>query len=311
MMTTNDLEFVILAAGKSTRNYPHSKGISHKCLMPFGSVKIIDFIMAELLYAGAKHITIVVSDEKAKEAFELAFAREKNIEEKFERSGNVIGLNLLKKVYIPNDVEIKYVIQKEPKGLGHAIGLANKLAGVRHLVVRLPDDIVISTFPDENVFKNSLIVACVNEYIKGDGGNMFITRQVEDPSRWGIIENGVFIEKPKESQSKEAFNTMAIFDKKVAARLEEVATLIDTMGTEEYNMWERQGKEIHFDKYLNDEVLKDKALMHIRTFVKRETDKYLDCGTIKGYEEALVYTLLKLSVFKDGNQKIAKEILKI
>ena len=26
MLTTNDLEFVILAAGKSTRNYPHSKG---------------------------------------------------------------------------------------------------------------------------------------------------------------------------------------------------------------------------------------------------------------------------------------------
>jgi len=37
----------------------------------------------------------------------------------------------------------------------------------------------------------------------------------------------------------------------------------------------------------------------------------LDCGTIKGYEEALIYTLLKLSVFKDGNQGIAKEILKI
>ena len=27
----------------------------------------------------------------------------------------------------------------------HAIGLANKLAGGRHLVVRLPDDIIIST----------------------------------------------------------------------------------------------------------------------------------------------------------------------
>lgn len=50
--------------------------------MPFGSVKIIDYIMAELLFVGAKHVTIVVSDEKAKEAFELAFAREKKNREK-------------------------------------------------------------------------------------------------------------------------------------------------------------------------------------------------------------------------------------
>ena len=279
--------------------------------MPFGSVKIIDYIMAELLFVGAKHVTIVVSDEKAKEAFELAFAREKNVEEKFEKNGNKIGLELLKKVYIPDDVEIKYVIQKEPKGLGHAIGLANKLAGGRHLVVRLPDDIIISTIDNENVFKNSLIVNCINEYIKGDGGNMFITRKVEDPSRWGIIENGVFVEKPKESVSKEAFNTMAIFDKKVGKRLEEVASLIDTVGTDEYNMWESQGTEIHFNKYLNDEVVKDKENMKIRTFPKRDSDRYLDCGTIKGYEEALVYTLLNLSLFKDNNKATAKDILKV
>ena len=43
----------------------------------------------------------------------------------------------------------------------HAIGLANKLAGGRHLVVRLPDDIIISTLDNENVFKNSLIVNCI------------------------------------------------------------------------------------------------------------------------------------------------------
>ena len=29
-----NIEFVVACAGKSTRNYPHSKGIAHKCLMP-------------------------------------------------------------------------------------------------------------------------------------------------------------------------------------------------------------------------------------------------------------------------------------
>ncbi len=46
-MTPENLEFVVLAAGKSTRNYPHSKGIPHKSLVPFGSrkVKSITFLV--------------------------------------------------------------------------------------------------------------------------------------------------------------------------------------------------------------------------------------------------------------------------
>ena len=68
-MSPENLEFVILAAGKSTRNYPHSKGIPHKSLVPFGSRKIIDFIMSQIILAGGKHITIVVADDAAIEAF--------------------------------------------------------------------------------------------------------------------------------------------------------------------------------------------------------------------------------------------------
>ncbi len=311
MLTANDLEFVILAAGKSTRNYPHSKGIPHKSLIPLGSRKVIDHIIREMINAGAKHITIVCSDEKAKEAFELCFTKEPKIEEKFKKKGNIIGLELLQSVYIPDDVEIKYVIQKEPKGLGHAIGLANKVACGRHLVVRVPDDIVI---PDHSIsdeyLRKPVVCRCVEKYIKdGIGGNMFITRHVEDPSRWGIIDDGIFKEKPKECKSNEAFQTLAIFDAKVGKRLEEVANLVDTEGTEEYNLWNKEGTEIHFDKYLNEEVKKDPEKMKIRTFPIAKTDTYLDCGTLQGYEEALLYTLLKESVFKEHNKKIAEMLL--
>ena len=55
MLTSNDLEFIILAAGKSTRNYPHSKGIPHKSLIPLGSRKVIDHIIRELISSGAKY----------------------------------------------------------------------------------------------------------------------------------------------------------------------------------------------------------------------------------------------------------------
>ena len=168
MLTANDLEFVILAAGKSTRNYPHSKGIPHKSLIPLGSRKVIDHIITEMIKSGAKHITIVCSDEKAKEAFELCFTKEQKIEDKFKKSGNIIGLELLQSVYVPEDVEIKYVIQHEPKGLGHAIGLANKVAGGRHLVVRMPDDIVIPNHCARDAeLRKPVVQRCIEKYRYG------------------------------------------------------------------------------------------------------------------------------------------------
>ena len=311
MLTADDLEFVILAAGKSTRNYPHSKGIPHKSLIPLGSRKVIDHIIKEMINSGAKHITIVCSDEKAKEAFELCFTKEKNIEDKFKKSGNIIGLELLQSLYIPDNIEIKYVIQKEPKGLGHAIGLANMVANGRHLVIRVPDDIVIPNHCAKNPeLRKPVVQRCIEKYIAdGIGGNMFVTRHVNDPSRWGIIDEGIFKEKPKESKSNEAFQTLAILDAKIGKRLEEVAKHVDTKGTEEYNLWETEGKEIHFDKYLNEEVKKDPEKMSIRTFPIAKTDTYLDCGTLQGYEEALLYTLLKESVFKERNKKTAEILL--
>ncbi len=309
MLTTNDLEFIILAAGKSTRNYPHSKGIPHKSLIPFGSRKVIDHIIKELISSGAKHITIVCSDEKAKEAFQLCFTKEKNIEEKFKKNGNIIGLELLQSLYIPEDVEIKYVIQSTPKGLGHAIGLANKVADGRHLVVRVPDDIIITT-NTMNKENKSTVQRCVEKYISENiGGNMFITREVKDPSRWGIIDEGIFKEKPTNAKSNEAFHTMAIFDKEIGKKLEEAANKIDTEGTPEYNLWDKDGQEIHFDKYLNEEVKKNPNVMSIRTYPISKSDIYLDCGTLKGYEEALIYTLLKESVHKENNKKTAQILL--
>ena len=311
MLTSNDLEFIILAAGKSTRNYPHSKGIPHKSLIPLGSRKVIDHIIRELISSGAKHITIVCSDIKAKEAFELCFTKEQKIEDKFKKNGNIIGLELLQSLYVPDDVDIKYVIQKEPKGLGHAIGLANKVADGRHLVVRVPDDIILPNHCiNDAELRKPAVRRCIEKYIKdGVGGNMFITRHVQDPSRWGIIDDGIFKEKPSESKSDEAFHTLAILDKKVAKRLQEVAERIDTVGTEEYNLWEKEGKEIHFDKYLNEEVKKDTEHMAIRTYPIAKTDTYLDCGTLQGYEEALLYTLLKESVFKEKNKEVAQILL--
>ena len=40
-----------------------------------------------------------------------------------------------------------------------------------------------------------------------------------------------------------------------------------------------------------------------------DTDMYLDCGTIEGYEKALLYTLLTESEFEDDNLDFIKPIV--
>jgi UTP-glucose-1-phosphate uridylyltransferase len=309
-MSPDDLEFVILAAGRSTRNYPHSKGIPHKALVPFGSIKVIDHIIKEPLCAGLRNITIVVSDESSKEAFESCFKPEPKIEEKFRKSGNTLSLELLQSLYMPDGVDIKYVIQDEPKGLAHAVGLAAKASGGRHLVVRLPDDMVIT---DRRAVgpraQKSFVERVIERYVAdGIGGNMLATRHVDDPARWGIIENGIFREKPRESSSHEASHTLLIFDRAVAKRLEAAAEAADTPGAPEYGAWRNEGRELHYGDYINEMVKADPA-MAIRAYPLSETDIYLDCGTLQGYEEASLYMLLRASAFRKKHRETARRLL--
>ncbi|MEE3003212.1 MAG: sugar phosphate nucleotidyltransferase [Pseudomonadota bacterium] len=296
-MQREELEFIILAAGKSTRNFPHSKGIPHKSLVPFGSRKIIDHLMSEIISAGGKYITIVVSDDNAKKAFQECFKREEIVENKFKKSNNQIGLELLQSIYIPKDVNIKYVIQKEPKGLAHAIGLAAQEIKNRNLAIMLPDDIIITN-------DGISVVKKVVEKYKNDGskGNLFLTRKVNDISRWGIVENGKLIEKPKTSNSKEAAIMLFILDKVVGTRLIKAAINADTPGTYEYEKWQNQ-EEIHHSRYLNEESTKDPESMAIRTFKICDEDIFLDCGTLEGYEKALLYTLTTTSFFREENRE--------
>jgi UTP-glucose-1-phosphate uridylyltransferase len=297
------MEFVILAAGKSTRNYPHSKGLPHKSLMPLGSVKFIDRIMKEPIAAGIRHVTIVVADKNAKEAFEACFTREKNIEEKFAKSGNVVALELLQSLYIPDDMDIKYVIQKEPKGLAHATGLAARIAPGRHLAIRMPDDVIISRHVRRE--KEPFVASVLKKYMRdGIGGNLFVTRRVPDPKRWGIIEDGKFYEKPQESKSCEAAQCLWIFDRSFAALLAEKAKAADTKGTPEYAA-AASGREIHHADFLND-FISEHPDMAIRTYPLGRDEIYLDGGTIQGYEEAMIYALLHESKFARHNRKVAK-----
>jgi UTP-glucose-1-phosphate uridylyltransferase len=306
---TGGLEFVILAAGKSTRSYPHAKGLPHKSLVPFGSRKVIDHIMGQVIKAGGRHITIVVADDLAADAFKRCFTREPEIESKFAKKGNLVGLGLLQSLYVPENIDIKYVVQKEPRGTGHAAGLAYE--GIkdtgRAMVMIWPDDIILADkcarYADD---REPIYKRAVEKYItEGGRGNIVITRYVKDPSRWGIIEDGYYVEKPEQSRSHDAAQGFCIFDPAVCKEI-----LKDTHRLDKgEDLPGLAGGEMTFIPALNRVIDRDPAAMKIRTVPMAPTDIYFDCGSIEGYEKALLYTLLTESEFNGDNLKFIEAVL--
>ena len=304
-MTTDNLEFVILAAGKGTRNYPHSKGIPHKSLVPFGSQKVIDFLVKDIIAAGGKHITIVCSDESAKKAFQSCFTHEKDVEAKFEKKGNTLELELLKSLYLPDYIDLKYVIQPKALGTGHAIGLVHQSIADKHrnIVMLWGDDIVLPDYVanDYKTKPKTILMRAVDRYLSdGYGGNLIATRKVKDPSRWGIIENGIYIEKPKKSKSNEAAFCFVIFDYRVTEKLAHDVVLIDS-GKDPVYKDGLVGGEYIFIPALNATVLEDRRKQYLRTVKMKSDEIYLDCGSLAGYEQALIYSLLTSSAYAKEN----------
>ena len=291
-----DLQFIVLLSGKSTRNYPHSKGLPHKAILPLGDFHCIDFIMKDIYNAGGRNITFVVPNNEIKKSFEQCFVREPEIEEKFKKKNDQTKLDLLNSVYLPTDVNLNFVIQKEPLGTGHAVAIsANENEPVAMI---LPDDIIIST---ENKHPYS---RAVEEFHKTNKGNVIVARPVEDPSRWGIIEDGFYVEKPKESKSNLSGLAMVIFDKNAVKNLITAVKKMSKGETPE-GMY---GTELAWANAINIEAKKDSA-QKIRPISFQKNDVYLDCGTIEGYEKSLLYTLINNSKFKEENRKFIKKVL--
>jgi len=307
-LNADRLEFVILAAGKSTRNYPQSKGLPHKSLAPFGSRKVIDHIMGQIIKAGGRHVTFVISDKSTQDAFEACFRREPSIEEKFARKGDMVALELLKSTYVPDDMEIKYVYQAEPKGTGHATALAYESIREtgRNIVMIWPDDIFLADkYALFEADREPIYRRAVHKYIsEGCRGNLAITNYVRDPSRWGVVSDGRYVEKPDTLVSHDAAKGFIIFDRAVCEEL-----LKDKGRMEAGEKVELHSGELTFIPALNRVIGKDPRSMRIRVIRTEPTDIYFDCGTINGYEQALIYTLLSESRFSRDNLRFVKKVI--
>ena len=132
---------IIPAAGLGTRFLPATKAMP-KEMLPIVDKPTIQYIVEEAIESGIEDIIIVTGKGKRsiEDHFDHAYELENNLMEKGK-------FDLLEKVIAPSKVDIHYIRQKEPKGLGHAVWCARNFIGDEPFAVLLGDDIVQSKKP--------------------------------------------------------------------------------------------------------------------------------------------------------------------
>ncbi len=128
---------VIPAAGLGTRFLPATKAMP-KEMLPIVDKPTIQYIVEEAIASGIEEILIITG--KSKRAIEDHFDRSVELEIELEKKHNTELLELVRG--ISDMVDIHYIRQKNPSGLGHAIYCARTFVGDEPFAVLLGDDVV-------------------------------------------------------------------------------------------------------------------------------------------------------------------------
>ncbi|HEX7065266.1 MAG TPA: UTP--glucose-1-phosphate uridylyltransferase GalU [Bacillales bacterium] len=128
---------VIPAAGLGTRFLPATKA-QPKEMLPIVDKPTIQYIVEEAVASGIEDVLIITG--RGKRAIEDHFDRMAELEQQLEKKNKMDLLEMVQKSN--NMVDIHYIRQKTPAGLGHAVYCARKFIGNEPFAVLLGDDIV-------------------------------------------------------------------------------------------------------------------------------------------------------------------------
>ncbi|WP_342572857.1 UTP--glucose-1-phosphate uridylyltransferase GalU [Paenibacillus sp. FSL R5-0749] len=168
---------VIPAAGLGTRFLPATKA-QPKEMLPIVDKPAIQYIVEEAVQSGIENILIVTG--RNKKSIEDHFDKSVELEHSLYAKGKQ---SLLEEVQAISEMaNIHFIRQKEPLGLGHAIGCARQFVGDDAFAVLLGDDIMVSDPP--------ALAQMVHLYEK-TGSQIIGVRQVDaaNVSKYGIIDS--------------------------------------------------------------------------------------------------------------------------
>ncbi|MCI1985010.1 MAG: UTP--glucose-1-phosphate uridylyltransferase GalU [Lactobacillus sp.] len=168
---------VIPAAGLGTRFLPATKALA-KEMLPIVDKPTIQFIVEEAKASGIEDILIV--EGKQKRSIEDHFDSAPELEQNLESKGKT---KLLQLVHDTTDIGVNlfFVRQPYPNGLGDAVRLAKSFIADEPFVVMLGDDLMQDEVP--------LTQQLINEYDRTHSSILAVKRVPhEDVSAYGVID---------------------------------------------------------------------------------------------------------------------------
>ncbi|WP_080843973.1 UTP--glucose-1-phosphate uridylyltransferase GalU [Cytobacillus gottheilii] len=190
---------VIPAAGLGTRFLPATKA-QPKEMLPIVDKPTIQYIIEEAVESGIEDIIIVTG--RNKRAIEDHFDFSIELEMELEEKGKDELLSMVKK--ISSMVNIHYIRQKKPLGLGHAVYCARRFIGNEPFAVLLGDDIVNSEVPCLkqliNVY-NKYETSVIGTKIMSDSElhKYGVIQPVAQDQQLNLVEVKDMVEKPREN----------------------------------------------------------------------------------------------------------------
>ena len=289
-MTTKVTKAIFPIAGMGTRFLPATKAIPKEMLTVLDK-PVLEWAVIEAAKSGIEQMIFVTSSRKS------------SIMEHFDKS--VLLEDVLKKKKKIKELEsiniqhslgsFSFVLQSEPKGLGHAVLCASKLINKNeNFVVILPDDIIMSKIP---ITKQLIDLSKKNNHSSVIALEAVDKKQVY---KYGVInyskKNGKsykitnLVEKPKVSEAPSNLTVVGryLLNEKIFANLKQMKS--------------GHNNEVQLTDSLN-ELIENPGLLGLEFDGER-----FDCGNKLGFIEANLKFGLNDKSIKTELKKIIRRI---
>lgn len=281
---------IIPAAGLGTRFLPATKAMA-KEMLPIVDKPTIQYIVEEAKAAGIEDILIVTG--KGKRPIEDHFDSVPELEDNLKAKGK---LELLKMVEETTDINLFFIRQSHPRGLGDAVLMAKDFVGDEPFVVMLGDDIMQDKVP--------LTKQLMNRYEETHASTLAVMEVPhKEVSKYGVIA-------PQSEVSKGLYDVEKFVEKPAVDDAPSDLAIIGRylLTPEIFGMLETQEPGEGNEVQLTDAI--DRLNKVQRVFAHEFKGDRYDVGNKFGYLKTSIDFGLKHPEVKDELREYIKELSK-